>query len=49
MSGKRPSKKTTVPSPTPIRKSPLGKPARDAEVAIKQGDQPGRGMRINGQ
>jgi hypothetical protein len=45
---KRPSKKTTVKSPTPIKKSPLGKPATDTESAIRAGDQPGRGFRTNG-
>ncbi len=48
MSTKRPSKKIQVVSPTPVRKSPLGKPANDAEAAIKAGNQPGRGFRVNG-
>ena len=45
---KRPTKTIQVASPTPVRKSPLGKPAKDAEDAIKQGDRPGRGYRTNG-
>jgi hypothetical protein len=48
MSKLRPAKKTTVPSPTPIRKSPLGKPAAAAHAAIAAGSQPGRGYRVNG-
>jgi hypothetical protein len=49
MSKLRPTKKTQVVSPTPIRKSPLGKPDADAQSAIRAGARPGRGFKVNGQ
>jgi hypothetical protein len=45
---KRPSKKITVESPTPIRKSPFGVKAGGTHKGIAHGDQPQRGVRVNG-
>jgi hypothetical protein len=46
MSAKRPSKKTTVKSPTPIRKSPFGTKATGAHSAIAN---PPKRFTTNGQ